>query len=49
MKICKSKMGSKNFIWFPTWLNCITWTKGNLKIYRWGYWNFEFKTKGENK
>jgi hypothetical protein len=49
MKFCRSKSCGDRFYLLPKWLNCITWTPGDVKIYRWGKWHFSFKTKAKDE
>ena len=47
MKIWIHKTGFRRWWKYlkPTWLNCITWKKGQVKIYRWLWFGFYFNTK----
>lgn len=44
MFVCKPQ-ASKGFRIWPRWLNCISWEPGQLKVYRWLWWNWAFETK----
>lgn len=33
--LASSFANARGWYWLPTWLNCITWSKGHSKVYRW--------------